>query len=83
MSEDLAPATSVGGAAFDISSKSSFVRLSLKEPILSSRFLILVVPTYISNEDQYKFISNQKHINLLMYLRSKYLHLSTCVQQSK
>ena len=53
----LAPATSVSGAASDISSKSSFVRFNLKELILSSRFLILVVPTCISNEDQYKYIS--------------------------
>ena len=46
----LPPATAVGGAASDISSKSSFVRFNLKEPILSSRFLILVVPTCISNQ---------------------------------
>lgn len=41
---NLLPDTSLMGTAAEISSKSSFVRLTLREPILLSRFLILVVP---------------------------------------
>ena len=41
---DLTPATSLMGTASEISFKSSFVSLTCNDPILSYRFLILVVP---------------------------------------